>query len=163
MLPSTPADQEALYDADYYAWAKLQAELFAAGRFAELDRPRLLEEIEYLWRREQHGASSHMRRLLECLIKLQHSPSTTLRRTWSLRAMRARFDLEDYLTPTLRDWLEERLEKSYGDARRLAAIALEDDAVPITDVPEHCPYTLEQVLDIDWEPDNVHGVRDRTE
>jgi hypothetical protein len=46
--------------------------------------------------------------------------------------------------------------------RRPVARELETDRVRSDALPLDCPYTLEQVLDADWYPANVHGIEDPT-
>jgi hypothetical protein len=36
------------------------------------------------------------------------------------------------------------------------------DRVPADGLPAECPYSLDQILDPDWLPQNVHGLKDST-
>jgi hypothetical protein len=65
------------------------------------------------------------------------------------------------LTTTLRDHLQVELPALYAGQRRPVARLLAKDGVSLDTLPATCPYTLEQVLDSDWYPDNVHGIRDQ--
>ena len=62
------------------------------------------------------------------------------------------------LTTTLRNHLEAELPALYAGLRRPAARQLEKVDVPSKSLPALCPYTLEQILDPDWPPANVHGI-----
>jgi hypothetical protein len=64
------------------------------------------------------------------------------------------------LTTTLQQHLEAELPALYVGLRRPVARQLEKDRVPPEALPAACPYTLEQILDPDWHPENVHGLRD---
>ena len=48
----------------------------------------------------------------------------------------------------------------YTGLRRPVLRHLEKDRVESQSLPPACPYTLEQILDPDWYPDNVHGIKD---
>jgi hypothetical protein len=64
------------------------------------------------------------------------------------------------LPTTLRNRLEAELPALYAGLRRPVARQLEKDHVPADVLPAACPYPLEQILDPDWYPDNVHGIKD---
>jgi hypothetical protein len=59
--------------------------------------------------------------------------------------------------PSLRSRID--LRDLYADARKLALIALEQDAVPASTLPATCPYDLDtQILADGWFPGNRHGL-----
>jgi hypothetical protein len=64
------------------------------------------------------------------------------------------------LTTTLRNHLGAELQVIYAGLRRPVARQLEKDEVPADALPIACPYMLDQILDPDWYPDNVHGIKD---
>ena len=62
------------------------------------------------------------------------------------------------VAPSLRGRTD--LPDLYVEARRRAARALEQDAVPASALPATCPYDLDtQILAEDWFPENRHGLR----
>jgi hypothetical protein len=142
-----------LYEADFYAWAKQQAELLRAGRYRELDLDNLIEEVDDLGGALYRGVRSRVRTIIEHLLKLQHSPAEEPRAGWYDTILAQRDDLLDDLTPTLRRMLEEVLAEQYARARKRAASSLrrhgEDAAADA--LPETCPYTLDQITG-DWLP-----------
>jgi hypothetical protein len=71
-----------------------------------------------------------------------------------------RDDLELEITPSLRRHLITELESVYQLARRRAVDDLAQDGVKPDQLPASCPYTLEQILDPVWRPDNLHGIED---
>jgi hypothetical protein len=142
-----------LYESDFYAWAKAQAELLRAGRLDELDVERLVEEIEDLGNSLHRGARSRLRTIIEHLLKLEHSPTQDPRGGWYDEVLVQRRDLEDELTPSLRAKVMGELPKLYERSRRDAAQSLRKhgeqaaaDALPAT-----CPYSFEQITG-DWLP-----------
>jgi hypothetical protein len=59
-------------------------------------------------------------------------------------------------SPSLRGHVD--LRRVYGKARKLFAPALaETDDLDAETFPEACPYTLDQILDDDWWPENRYG------
>ena len=92
------------YDDDFYAWTQYQAEVLRSlkTRDNRFDRENLAEEIETVGRNERDAVRSQVRRVLEHLLKLAHSPASDPRYGWRGSIMEARAELEDKLSPTLR-------------------------------------------------------------
>ena len=57
------------YEVDVVAWANEQAEFLRAGRFDQLDREHLAEEIEDVGKSEQRELANRMAALLAHLLK----------------------------------------------------------------------------------------------
>jgi len=146
------------YDDDFYAWTKYQADVLRTLRTDDnrFDRDNVVEEIEDLGKSYRDAVRSQVRRILEHLLKLSHSPATDPRPDWMTSVAEARDSLKDQLTPTLRRDLETMLERFYRDARRRAVLGLarygEKDAAGA--LPETCPYTLDDILRDDWYPES---------
>ena len=149
-----------LYETDYYRWLEEQAELLREGRLEDIDALNLISEFEELAVGERASVQSHAEPIVEHLLKLQHSPADRPRRGWRLTVTRHRGRLSKQLTTTLHHLLKTSLEEVFKDARRVAVIGLEVDRVPAGQLPNECPYTLEQILDPGWLPENVHGIID---
>jgi hypothetical protein len=149
-----------LYEEDFPLWAERQAALLRAGRFDELDLDNLIEEVEDLSRRERDTVESHVETILEHLLKLELSSATRPRRGWLVTVDKQRARLVRKLTATLRNHLEAELPALYTGLRRPVARQLEKDRVPVEALSTACPYSIDQILDPDWLPANVHGIRD---
>jgi hypothetical protein len=82
-----------LYETDYYAWTKQQAaelrRLAKADASRTLDLDNLAEEVESLGRSDLATVRSHLRRIIEHLLKLEHSPSAEPRLGWNRSLRRA--------------------------------------------------------------------------
>lgn len=168
----SPAPSD-LYETDFYAWTAEQAEMLRgvardltaaggdAGAIAR-DFQHLAEEIEDVGKAERNACRSQTRRIIEHLLKLEHSPATRPRRNWRMSVIDARIELPDHLTPTLRRELEERLPILYAEAVRKVSSALAErrEVARSLPLPSACPYTLDQILDPDWYPANRHGLVD---
>jgi hypothetical protein len=150
----------ALYEQDFPLWAERQAELLRARRFVELDLENLIEEVEDLSRREREAIESFTETIIEHLLKLALSPASRPRRGWVITVAKQRAKLGRKLTTTLRNHLKAELPSMYADMRRPFMAVLARNQVPAERVPPTCPFTLEQILDPDWYPDNIHGLQD---
>ena len=149
-----------LYEDDFPLWAERQAALLRARRFDELDLDNLIEEVEDLSRRERKSIESSVETILEHFLKLAFSPTERPRRGWLVTVDKQRVKLARELTATLRNHLEAELQALYAGLRRPVARQLEKDHVPAHALPAVCPYGLDQILDPDWYPANVHGISD---
>lgn len=142
-----------LYKEDFYVWSQRQAELLRARRFDELDLAHLIEEVEDLGGSQKRSVRSHARRIMEHLLKLEHSPAKDPRLGWRETIRTQRSELLNDLTPTLHRELGDELPELYGRARQDAEASLRDhgedaaaDALPAT-----CPFAVDQITG-DWLP-----------
>jgi hypothetical protein len=158
--------ERSLYQSDYYAWTKQQAaelrRLAAARVNSTLDLANLAEEVESLGRRDLATVRSQLRRIIEHLLKLEHSPAADPRFGWRESVIEARDVIPDVITATLRREVEAELEKTYQQGRRRAEAALmrhgEREAAQA--LPPACPYSFDQIVGQEWYPANRHGIVD---
>jgi hypothetical protein len=145
--------QPANYETDYLRWLDTQAHHLRTGDLDQLDRVHLLEEIEGMSRSERRQLRNRLIVLIQHLLTLRHQPQRRSRR-WDVTVITQRVDIKLLLkdSPSLRPTLAEALEDVYTNARREAA---RETGLDIGGFPEHCPFTLDQVLDDEWWPDAV--------
>lgn len=147
-----------LYKDDFFAWTQDQAA--ALRRLAELrpndelDFEHLIEEVEDLGGSQRRAVRSQVRRILEHLLKLEHSPAVDPRAGWCESIIDARIELEDALTPTLRHDLIASLPELYEQARRAAQdrLRLHGEEAAADALPSMCPYSFDQFLERGWYP-----------
>jgi hypothetical protein len=151
MATRTKPTAKDLYEADFYVWARNQAELLRDNRFDELDLANLIEEVEDLGGALRRSARLHVMTISEHLLKLQHWPRSERRLAWREAVRSERSELE--LIPSLRRELGDELSELYGRARHDAEGSRRDhgekkaaDALPAT-----CPYSFDQIIG-DWLP-----------
>jgi hypothetical protein len=149
-----------LYEDDFYLWVARQADLLRKGRFRDLDLGHLIEEVEDLGTNLRSAVTSRTREIILHLLKLQYSPAVEPRAGWRESVGKQRDDLELEITPSLRRHLATELETIFLKARRRAVDELAQDRVKPDQLPATCPYTLEQIVDPVWRPENVHGIKD---
>jgi Domain of unknown function DUF29 len=157
---------EQLYEDDFYAWTREQAK--ALRRLADerwngpLDLLHLAEEVEDLGSEQQWAVESQLERVIEHLLKLEHSPSPGPRRQWMISINGARREIRRRMTPTIRRNVEPNLAELYRAARDDADLALRDhgEADAARALPTACPYAFDDLLRDKWWPTNRHGLVD---
>ena len=159
------AELRSLYDQDFVAWSKQQAEaLRAAARIGSnqsLDWENLAEEIEDLGKSARRELQSQIRRIVRHLLKLQHSPAKEPRRGWEELIVDARAEIEDLLevSPSLRTGLDRDVERQTQRGINLALrdLGRQQEIDPATAARLRATsYTEEQILG-DWFPDEPRG------
>ncbi len=143
----------ARYDTDVLLWSQEQARLLRAGRFAELDIEHLADEIEDVGKSEKRELANRMAVLLAHLLKSQVQPANRSN-SWraTIRDQRRRIALAIKETPSLKtvmrnpDWQEDVWLDARNQARKEMGLA---DG----DVPESCPWTMEQAADAEFWPE----------
>ena len=140
----------ATYETDFYQWTQQQADLLRQGALSALDIENLIEEIESMGKRDRRAIGSYLRNVIMHLLKWQYQPQ---RRgtSWRSSIYNGRDQIEELLeeNPSLRAQLGVIVEKSYPNARRLAA---NETGLPLSTFPDVCPFTVEQITG-DWWPD----------
>ena len=133
-----------LYETDFYAWTRAQADLLRARRFDELDLEQLAEEIDSVAARERREARNRLMRIIQRFLKFEYQPEKKSP-YWHKTIVVQRADLEDVLenNATLRAQLEEMLESAYLRAR---ARAIAETDLDHFISPTRCPYTLDHLL-----------------
>jgi Domain of unknown function DUF29 len=156
-----------LYEEDFYAWTREQAEALrrlGAERWnGPLDLEHLAEEVEDLGKSQLSTVRSQLERVMEHLLKLEYSPAVDPRRGWLISVLNARGHARDQMTAAIRKEIDPGLEAAYARARRRTMVSLSEhgelDLAAL--LPKTCPYGLDQVLDENWFPANQHGLVDR--
>jgi DNA-binding PucR family transcriptional regulator len=157
---------EQLYKDDFYAWTRDQGQ--ALRRLAEqrwngpLDLEHLAEEVEELGMQARNAVRSQLERVIEHLLKLEHSPAAEPRAGWMNSVDDARARTEDAMTPTIRRETEPLLSMLYRRARRRVArdLVAQGEKEAARALPADCPYAFDDLIADDWWPVNRHGLRD---
>jgi Domain of unknown function DUF29 len=145
------------HDDDFYAWTQYQADVLRSLHVSDnrFDHEHVAEEIEDLGKSERDIVRSQIRRIIEHLLKLAHSPAEQPRLDWMETIDDARETLSDKLTSTLRRDAQESLDKLYLEGRRRAARGLRRHGEPAAAdaLPQACPYSFDDICCEDWYPD----------
>jgi hypothetical protein len=140
------------YETNVVLWSEEQAAFLANKQWDALDLPHLIEEIRALGVSERHAIESQLLRLMMHLLKWQYQPTRRTRR-WRSSVLDARVQLtvlvEEYPHG---DEVPLILAKRYGLARRHAQA---ETGLDLRTFPSQPPWTLAQVLDLEFWPETV--------
>jgi hypothetical protein len=140
--PDTP------YDQDFYIWTQTQAALMRQGKWQEVDWEHVAEEIDALGKRDRRELASRLQVLVLHLLKWQYQPEQrrgSWRRTIGEQRDQLHLLLED--SPSLRPQVPVLLARRYPYAQDKAL-----DETGLFTLPDTCPFTPEQVLDVNFWP-----------
>ncbi len=139
------------YKADFYTWAKHNAQLLRSGQADQADWENIAEELDSMGNSERRSLKSHLSNLLMHLLKWQYQPQRR-GKSWRLSIHNSRkairYILED--SPSLNPKLPELLESTYTEAREDAAL---ETGFDIALFPGTCPFRLEEMLNNQFWPE----------
>ncbi|MBK1617665.1 hypothetical protein CKO42_04200 [Lamprobacter modestohalophilus] len=138
------------YETDFHQRIEEQADLLRTGHLPQLDVTHLIEELESMSARERRELINRLALLLAHLLKWEYQPerrSTSWRLTINEQRRQLALLLED--SPSLRQRLPELLLRSYRNATRAA---MEETGFLKSPFPEHCAYSIVEILDEDYWP-----------
>lgn len=139
---------EQLYEEDYTLWLEKTANQLKSGDFSQLDLIHLIEEIEALGSEQRRKVESYLRQLLKHLLFYQYWSLPECRNHWAMEIENFRAELKRLLrSKTLYNHLVSVQDEVYTEAVRQAKKKSE-----LKSFLETCPYTIEQILDIDFYP-----------
>lgn len=151
--PKAESGRPTPYERDVILWSQEQASLLRAGRFSELDIEHLADEIDDVGKSEKRELASRMAVLLAHLLKWSRQSEN---RTPSWRAtiivQRKRIALALKETPSLKAVMRDR---DWQDAVWLDALAqaCKETGLAEEDLPEACPWSMEQAADTEFWPE----------
>jgi ribosomal protein L29 len=140
-----------LYETDFYAWTRQQAELLRAGKLPALDVAHLAEEIESMGRSERNQLANRLAVLLAHLLKWRFQPGLRGNR-WRLtiREQRRRAARVLAQNPSLGGMLDAILADAYGDA---VLMAERETGLSESTFPAACPWTFDQAMQDELTPE----------
>ena len=140
-----------LYEQDFYAWTQTTADMIRAGKWSDLDREALAEEIESLGKSQLRELGSRLDVLVLHLLKWCYQPLEQSG-SWRSTIRTQRRELRRLLqqNPSLRPLVPDAVADGYPDARLDAG---DETGLPLATFPATCPWTPEQVLDADFWPE----------
>jgi hypothetical protein len=153
-----------LYEKDFYLWVLENLKLLKNKEFELVDWENLLEEIEYMARKELRSVISLMAVIMEHLYKWEnYRESAYMGSGWKKSILNARKELIDLFDemPSLKRIAQEKesLKKAWRRAVNSLIVWFDEDenknlakkyfGRPPTeeDFPKDCPYTFEQVME----------------
>jgi uncharacterized NAD(P)/FAD-binding protein YdhS len=132
------------YERDYAGWAEDTAKAIEEGRFSEIDRAALADEVASLGRSAKRELTSSLRVLLTHMLKAryQHERHT---RSWDDTIRRERRNANKFLTesPSLKTQLDAILADAYEDAIYQAE---SETRLALNTFPVRCEWTMSEIL-----------------
>lgn len=140
-----------LYDVEYDQWLARTISLLKENRFNELDKDHLIEELEDLSRREKKTVERFLEQIIRHLLLWQYwtAEHDYNANHWQAEIMSFRTQINEDLTQNLRNHLQENQVKIYEKALNY----VKQKTGYEVDFPENCPYTLDQLLEMNWLPE----------
>jgi hypothetical protein len=140
-----------LYNDDYHLWILETVKQLQDRNLSSLDWDNLIEEVFDLSRRQKRKVQNLLKWLIEHLLKLKYWQTEVERNAnhWKSEILnfrqQIRQELED--SPSLRSYLEQILEQSYADAKKivLTQTSLSTETIPLAPLGN-----LEELLDETW-------------
>jgi hypothetical protein len=143
--------KSALYDHDFFAWSREQADLLRSGKLSDADIDHIAEEIESMGRTEKRELVSRLTVLLAHLLKWTHQPDKR-GPSWESTIRVQRNRLIDHLddNPSLKPQMPQALANAYRDARLEASA---ETGLAVATFPVGCPWSDDQTLAPEFWPD----------
>jgi Domain of unknown function DUF29 len=140
---STAEKERAGYDRDFYSWSQEQGRLVREGRWNEVDRENVAEEIESLGREQFNKLESAIRVILVHMLKWDHQPKKRSR-SWAVSIATQRTELDDVLddNPGLKPRVGDAIARAYRKAR---LDAMNETGLKKSEFPEACLYSFADI------------------
>ena len=137
--------QSNLYETDFYAWTLEQSKLLKEGNFEHLDIINLVEEVESLGKQERRELENRLGILIGHLLKWDYQPEKRSK-SWKATIREQRRAVQKLVSqnPSLHPYLAEAIADAYESGQDLA---VGETSLDYVDLPENCPYALEQLCD----------------
>ena len=143
-----------LYEIDDHLWLEETIKLLKANHLEELDLENLIEELENLGRRDKAKVASLLEQIIRHLLLLQYWAKESQYNSghWKAEIRSFRNQLKRHLTTNLYQYLENELALIYDDA---LGYVIDKTEGKLDNLPQSCTYTLEQILNINFLPENI--------
>jgi hypothetical protein len=151
-------------DQDFPAWVLDQAKALRLHKPRAVDWEALADQLDDMYSQVKIDLESDLRVILQHLLKLQFQPGENewkrRARGWKVSATehrnRVSLILED--SQSLRKKLPAVVARAYSGARKEAAIHMNIEERAL---PSKCPWTTDQVIDLDFFPERVPSANGR--
>ena len=145
------ATRNDLYEIDFHEWTRQQAKLLRERRWDDLDLENLIEEVQSVGIRDKREIASRLLVLLAHLLKWRFQPGAR-GTSWvgTIREQRSRIARVIADSPSLQIYPASVFVDEYEGARLLAS---NETGIAYDLFPETCPFTIEQVLDANFWPE----------
>jgi hypothetical protein len=131
------------YQTDYVGWAEDTARAICEGRWSDIDRAALADEVADLGKQVQQRMESRLIVLFHHLLKQRYQPQR-VSRSWELAVREQRLRALKILreNPTLKSVLPDLMEDAYAASRLRAA---KETGLPLEEFPIEMPFTEAEI------------------
>jgi hypothetical protein len=152
MIMVVITDLKQLYDTDDVQWLDETIDLLKHQKFDCLDLENLIEELEDWGSEKKNAVVSLLDQVIRHLLLLQYWQKEGQYNAshWKSEIYNFRIQLQRCMTKTLYNYLNSRLHIVYGNSLGFVKIKTDEKI----SFPKECPYSLEQLLEIDWFPES---------
>ncbi len=142
---------QTLYEQDFNLWIEQTIHQLKEGNLQDLDIENLIEEIDSMGRSDKREIYNRLKVLLMHLLKWKYQPQKRSQ-SWEFTIDEQRDQIKLILkdSPSLKPYFQENLADCYRDAIRKA---VKETGLDKNVFPRECPFTQEQILDIDYFPE----------
>jgi hypothetical protein len=150
-MVTTQKTTQSLYEQDFNLWLNATATQLKQRNFEAIDLGNLIEEIEAMGRSDRRELSSRLIVLIFHLLKWKYQSahrSASWESTIDEQRNAIALILED--SPSLKQFVEDEVEKRYPMARKKAA---KETRLPTETFPIDCPFLAVEILDFDFYPE----------
>ncbi len=132
------------YASDYCGWVEDTARAIEEGRFGEIDRAALADEVRDLGKSERRELKSALEVLLMHMLKSRYHPERQTR-SWQASINVQRRQVAEFLedSSSLQPEVQRFIEVAYERARITAA---EETGLGLDLFPEVCEWTVAEVI-----------------
>ncbi|MEH1926105.1 DUF29 domain-containing protein [Nostoc sp.] len=138
-----------LYKSNYLQWLEQTIKCLKNRQLADIDYENLIEELEDLAKNEKRRVKSLLEQIIRHLLLYQYWDLEKPRNAnhWAAEIISFRNQINEDLSANFRKHLEDNFSIIYSNALDYVKAKTQ-----LTNLPELCPYTLEQILDKSWLP-----------
>lgn len=139
------------HDSDFFNWTQQQSAALRSRPLdcSKLDTDKLAEEIEDMGLEQIRKTSSFLVQMLVHLLKLHLDPKAPSAQHWFEEVLRFQAEAVLAFSPGIKQRLD--LIKIWKLAKKGATSKLAQHEVA-PDLPPECPLSLDEMLDIDFDP-----------
>jgi HD-GYP domain-containing protein (c-di-GMP phosphodiesterase class II) len=144
--------QRVSYQEDYFGWLRENAQLIREGKFSEIDAENIAEELESMGKSEKRELSNRLTVLLLHLLKWRFQTAKRSK-SWRNTIAVQRIDIQELLedSPSLTAEIADKIGIAYEKAKLAAEV---ETGIEKRNFPENCPFTVEQILDESFLPED---------
>ncbi len=133
------------YERDFVKWTEETALAISEGRWNQIDRAALADEVESLGKRDRREVISRLELFLQHMLKEEYQPEKATA-SWAetIEEQRTQIALLFEDSPSLRAQAEALIAKAYPRAVRKAS---DSTGLPETQFPGSCAWSAVEILE----------------